>query len=572
MTARHAITALPTSDASILLPDTSEAVVVINTRNRILAVNPAFTRITGYAASAFVGHSPQRLFAEQSSPAWGRAWCQAIAHCGSWTGELHFRREDGQIYLGQLQVQSCRNSQGELTHYVAIHSDLTQRRIEEALIRQLTEHDPLTGLPNWERFQSKLEICVNHARNGTAVALLMMDLDRFRSINESLGHHMGDYVLQALAERIVRMSPHASMVARRGGDEYCLVCEMRSLEEALLELPQLAASLLTAIAEPVHLYGQAFAVTASIGISLYPQDGQNAASLLRYADAATDQAKREGRNTWRFFTPALKEAIDVRRLLERGLHRAIDGMELSLDYQPLIDLNNGQVTGVEALLRWRHPELGHVSPDRFIPLAEENGTIVAIGEWVLREACRQGRSWHDAGHRRLQIAVNLSPLQFKHHALAERIIAILDHSGFNPACLDLEITEGALMQEPEKAARLLSRLKQQQIRISVDDFGTGYSSLGYLKHFPLDRLKIDRSFVESCHRDSHDAAIVDTVINLAHNMALEVLAEGVETDDQLRFLQQRGCEVAQGYLFSPPCPASQITLLLTRENWLHCPA
>lgn len=544
--------------AECSLPDTTEALVVTDTDWTIQRVNRAFTRITGHDSADACGRPLPALLPAEPAADLFPALAAEVAAWGTWSGAIRGRRQDGSAYPGELAVSPIADATGSIAGYLLTHSDLSRRQSEEDLIRHLSRHDPLTGLPNWEWLQELLAHTLAAAGPEEEVALVLVGVDRFRTINEGLGHHVGDYVLQALAERVVRHAGPDALVARRGGDEFCVVLPPGRARDAAA----LAPGLLAAIAEPLSCFGQEYGLTASAGISYYPRDAVTAAALLRYADVATDHAKQSGRNTCRFFSPAMRAAVDERLLLEKGLRQAVERGQMRLHYQPLVDLSQERIAGVEALVRWQHPELGLVPPNRFIPLAEETSCIAAIGEWVLRQACRQGRRWHQDGHQHLQVAVNLSPLQFRQHQFPARVTAILAETGFDPSCLDLEITESAIMQEPEQAAAILRQLKRSRIHISVDDFGTGHSSLAYLKHFPIDRLKIDKSFVRDCPGNRQDAAIVDTIIRLARNLGLGVVAEGVEDRAQLQFLRQRQCDLVQGYLFSPPRPAEQMAALL----------
>lgn len=528
---------------------------------KILHVNPAFTRLTGYGELETRGRTPPFFLSGERKSSLVSTIGSEVAASGAWSGEIFGRRRDGSVYPGRLAVNAVADAAGSLTGFLLIHSDLSRSQSDAELIHHLSHHDPLTGLPNWDRLRTLLRETLATAGAEREVAVVLVDLDRFRTINEGLGHHIGDYILQALAERVVRHAGPEAVVARRGSDSFCIVRPHPCARELAASF---VPALLAALAEPLQLFGHEYGLTASAGISLYPLDGSCTTSLLRYAEVAIAHAKRAGRNNFQFFVPAMKAVIEERLTLENGLRHALERHELLLHYQPLFDLASGRVAGVEALVRWQHPELGLIQPGQFIPLAEETGWIIAIGDWVLHQACQQGRRWHLAGHRRLQVAVNVSPLQFRQHHFTARVAAILAETGFDPACLDLEITEGTIMQEPDRAAAILRRLKHHRIRIAVDDFGTGYSSLAYLKHYPIDRLKIDRSFVTDCHMSPQDAAIVDTVIGLARNLGLEVIAEGVENDAQLRFLQHRRCDLVQGYLFSRPAPAAEIEAMLAK--------
>lgn len=539
------------------LPDTSDAVLLLDSYWRVLRANAAFAEMSG-GDGAGVGFCMKTLFADPDEDAVGALEAALLVN-GAWSGEVTCCHRDGVHYPGWFSIRAIRTDVDAVEpRYLVVHRDLSRCRSDENLIRHLTDLDHLTGLPNWDCLRSRLTQRLA-AGERQPLVLIMIDLDRFRTINEGMGHHIGDYLLQATAERLVRHAGADALVARRGADEFYIV---RAAQEEHDDPQAWGRRLLDAVAESLWLFGQEYCLTASAGICIYPRDAENADELLRYADTAVDYAKRNGRNSLLSFSPAMKSAIDELLVLENGLRHAVVANELCLHFQPLVDMSSQQIVGVEALVRWRHPTLGLLSPLRFIPLAEETGIIVPLGEWVLKEACRQGQSWHASGHRGLRVAVNLSPVQFHQRQFPDRVAAILQETGFDPECLDLEITEGILMQEPEAAASILCRLKARGIRVSIDDFGTGYSSLAYLKCFPIDCLKIDKSFVQGCPGNRHDAAIVDTVVGLAHRLGMEVIAEGVEEARHLAHLRAFGCDLAQGYFFSPPIGAGELSAML----------
>lgn len=538
------------------LPDTRDALMLLDGYWRVLRANQAFVEMRG-GKGVELGLCVKDLVIEDRAGT-VTALEAVLEQTGTWSGELLCRHRDEMEYPGWFSIQVVRAVADKTApRYLVVHRDLSRCRSDENLIRHLTDLDHLTGLPNWDCLRNRLAQRLASSQSSPLV-LVMVDLDRFRTINEGMGHHIGDYLLQATAERLVRHAGEDALVARRGADEFYIV---RALGDEPPEV--LGRRLLDAVAESLWLFGQEYCLTASAGICVYPGDAENADELLRYADTAVDYAKRNGRNSLLSFSPAMKSAIDELLVLETGLRHAVAGHELCLHFQPLVDLASQAMAGVEALVRWRHPTLGLLSPLRFIPLAEDTGIIASLGEWVLREACRQGQCWHQAGHRGLRVAVNLSPMQFHQRQFPDQVAAILQETGFDPACLDLEITEGILMQEPEAAASILRRLKARGIRVSIDDFGTGYSSLAYLKKFPIDCLKVDKSFVQGCPDNRHDAAIVDTVVRLAHRLGMEVIAEGVEEAAHLAQMRNFGCDLAQGYFFSPPVDAGQLTAMLT---------
>jgi diguanylate cyclase (GGDEF)-like protein len=422
-------------------------------------------------------------------------------------------------------------------------------------------HDNLTHLPNRTLLEDRIDQAISHAeRSGKPFAVMFLDLDRFKTINDSLGHHYGDKLLQAVAERLRQVLRGEDTIARIGGDEFVVL--VTDFGE-----PQLAANvaqkILAAMDEPFFIEHQEQHISASIGISIYPNDGKDLRALMVDADSAMYHAKKMGRANYQFFTPEMNIAARARLDMEKALRRAIDHNELELHYQPKVDVVTGRLTGMEALVRWRHPQRGLISPAEFIPIAEEIGLIIPLGAWVLHKACEQNRAWQDAGLPPLRVAVNLSAVQFRQKHLVEFVTNVLAETGLDAAWLELEVTESVIMQNTEEAAIILGRLHEKGIHISIDDFGTGYSSLSCLRRFPLDTLKIDRTFVRDIGDDPNDNAIVTSVVALAHTLKLGVIAEGVETEGQLEFLRSLGCDQYQGYYTSPPLPAEQF------EQWLR---
>lgn len=435
-----------------------------------------------------------------------------------------------------------------------------ERKQAEERLAYLAQYDHLTGLANRALFQDRLEqALVRAGRNGDVVALMFLDLDRFKAVNDTLGHACGDELLKEVAERVKGCIRESDTVARLGGDEFAIILEGLSGAQ---DAAPVARKILDALSEPLVLSGHEILVTGSIGIAVRPPSAGN--KLLQDADAAMYRAKQRGRNNYEFYTEEMNIQVFARLALERDLRRALDQEEFLLYYQPQVDLATGGIVGVEALLRWQHPELGLVSPAKFIPVLEETDDIVRVGEWVLCTACRQGRAWLDASLKPLRIAVNLSARQFGQEGLVDTVAAILEETALDPRSLELEITESLLMENPEASSRALSELRAavSGVRVSIDDFGTGYSSLYRLKTFPIDLLKIDRSFVRDITTDPDDAVLTAAIISLAHNLRLEVIAEGVETGEQMAFLREQGCDLAQGYYLSHPLPAEDLTRLL----------
>jgi diguanylate cyclase (GGDEF)-like protein/PAS domain S-box-containing protein len=540
---------------------TTDGVTITDAAANIIAINRAFTEITGYTEAEALGRNPRLLKSGRHDESFYQSVWQCLAQTGSWSGEIWNRKKNGEIYPEWLTISSVTNGDGRLTNYVGVFADISQIKQSEAKLERLAHYDPLTDLPNRLLFNARLEHAIRHAeRNGTLLALLFIDLDRFKTVNDGLGHPAGDRMLREVAQRLSHCVRAEDTVARLGGDEFVIVLEgLDNTTPATV----LADKLLVTLTRPFGLDGQEVFIGASIGISTYPADGADATTLLKNADAAMYRSKEDGRNTYRFYDAEMTRSARERLVLETNLRQAIAQQEFVLHYQPQVDVASGEMVGVEALVRWDHPVSGLISPIRFIPLAEENGLILPMGEWVLFAACAQARAWHEtAGMPPLTMAVNLSPRQFRQEKLAEHVRAVLDATGLPPARLELEITESALMDNADQAVATLRALKDLGIQISMDDFGTGYSSLAQLKRFPIDKLKIDQSFMRGIPHDQSDMEIVATIIAMARNLHLKVLAEGVETEAQLAFLQIHGCDTYQGYHRSRPLPARAL------EAWL----
>ncbi len=473
-----------------------------------------------------------------------------------------YQRRDvnGELRTVSVSGRPIFDEQGVFRGYRGSGRDITQQRQSEAQIRHMAHHDALTGLPNRTLLQDRIAQAIAKARrNDEILALLFIDLDRFKLINDSLGHAIGDRLLQAVASRLLAVTRAADTVARLGGDEFVVLLGDLGQPETARRVAQ---KVLQALAQPVAVEGHTLLVTPSIGICAFPNDGQDVDTLMRNADTAMYHAKQVGRNNFQFFTQAMNEAAQQRLQLENDLRYAVERGELGLQYQPQIDLRTGGIVGFEALVRWRHPQRGLVSPAEFIPAAEETGLIGAIGEWVLRAACAQAVAWHQSGHAFLQAAVNCSARQFQDDGFVAAVDRILRDSGMPAQRLELEITESVILQRSEDVNARFQALEDMGVRISIDDFGTGYSSLSYLKRLSIHQLKIDQSFVRDIGTDPNDAAIVSAIVTIAHALGLEVVAEGVETAEQLGFLRAVGCDAAQGYLFSRPLAAVEFERLL----------
>jgi diguanylate cyclase (GGDEF)-like protein/PAS domain S-box-containing protein len=540
--------------AASALENAAEGVMVYDAGRRIVFVNKAFTHITGYEPQEVIGREPDFLRAEvHDAPFYEEIWNE-VRQSGRWQGEIWRRRKGGEVYPEWRSISAVKDLEGRETHYVAVFTDIAQLKRDEARLEFLANHDALTRLPNRTLFQDRLEEALHRAhRHGGRVGLLFIDLDRFKNVNDSLGHGVGDLLLQAVAERLTGCVRETDTVARLGGDEFMVLLD--ELAESR-DSGKVADKILARLAQPFTLGGHELFISGSIGISCYPDDGGDPQTLQKNADAAMYRAKQSGRNTYQFFSAEMNAHALESLLMANKLRLALENDELQLHYQPIIDLASGKVSALEALLRWQHPELGMVPPSRFIPLAEDSGLIIPIGDWVLKRACRQMKAWQALGIAPRRIAVNLSVRQFKQKDLAQRIATILERTGFAPQSLELEITESMVMQDPDEAVEILDRLHRMGICLAIDDFGTGYSSLNYLKRLPVDFLKIDRSFVREIPSDREDVAITRAVIALAKSLDLRVIAEGVETEAQRAFLEAEGCDEAQGYLFAKPASAA----------------
>lgn len=534
--------------------------VMITDRNGVIEyVNPWFTRITGYTPEEVIGKTPGILKSGETHPETHKRMRDTLLSGKEWSGELHNRKKNGETYWCLEVISPLKDDDGNITHFVAVTEDISERKQTEQAIRHLAFHDPLTGLPNRRLFNDRLHqaAAVRH-RNGNSFALMLLDLDRFKTVNDTLGHDIGDALLKAVATRLLASMRPGDTLAHMGGDEFALIAlDIVQPEDAA----HIAESLLSILQEPFLLYGHELFTTASIGVTLYPNDAPNAEALIKNADIALYRAKDVGRNNFQFFTGDMNAAMTERLRLENAMRWAIDRGEFMLHYQPQVDALSRRIQGTEALIRWRHPELGMVSPAQFIPLAEETGMIVEIGEWVLRTACAQAKAWEQAGMP-TRVAVNLSARQFHHGDLAGLIAGILKEADLAPELLEVELTESMLVEDMEQTVQVLEKLHDMGVQMAIDDFGTGYSSLSYLKRLPIHVLKIDQSFVRDIHTDPDDRAIVNAVIALAHSLELKVVAEGVETREQLAFLHEHHCDLVQGYLFSRPLPGDEVLALM----------
>jgi diguanylate cyclase (GGDEF)-like protein/PAS domain S-box-containing protein len=545
-----------------IFENTIEGIFIADANEHIHTTNQSFFTITGFSEPEATGQTPADLgFRLQADDHPNSLWSMRN-YRGSWQGELINKRKSGESYPAWVTLSTIKNGNGSVSHYVGIIHDLSEvRRSEEQIIYQ-AYHDTLTELPNRHLFTDRLSVAIAHAqRTGDGLAVLFLDLDHFKDINDSMGHAVGDVVLKNVAMVISHCVRGEDTVARLGGDEFIVLLQGTQGSDYPVHV---AERILEALSDPICVNQSDFYVSASIGITLFPHDGLLPETLISNADLAMYRAKKQGRNTYMMFTPSMNEEMLRRMKLDNRMRKALAHGEFLLLYQPKLETISGKVAGLEALLRWKRNGDKMVPPDEFIPLAEETGIIVPLGEWVLAEACRQAKAWHEEGFAGLEIAVNISPRQFQQKNLVSMIAQVLDQTGLPPQCLELEITENAVMYSVESAIQTLVELKQLGVRLAMDDFGRGYSSLYYLKSFPIDSLKIDRAFVKDVPDSDEDAAIVRTVINMSRSLNLAVVAEGVENDRQLEFLRAHECDQVQGYLLCRPKQGRDISAYLSQ--------
>ncbi|MDD3327963.1 MAG: EAL domain-containing protein [Zoogloea sp.] len=546
--------------AGHVFESSKEGILITDAESRILAVNPAFTEISGYRPEDVVGKQPDLLASGKHEPDFYRNMWQTIRETGSWSGEIWNQRRDGSVFPELLQITTVRSASGEVLHYVGTFLDLTERKEAEDRIRQLAEFDPLTGLPNRSLLGDRMAQAMARAeRENRRVAALVLDLDRFKTINDSLGHAIGDQLLQGVATRLRDLVRHSDTVSRLGGDEFVVV--LTGLEHPAQALPA-ARKILEALAAPFQLGEHELLITPSIGIALYPDNAGDPETLLKHAEAAMYHAKNQGRNTFQFFTPEFNHWATDRLRIENGLRHALARSELLLHFQPQVDLATRSIVGCEALLRWQPADSEMVMPDRFIPVAEETGLIVPIGNWVLEQACHQLARWDAEGAVPIRMAVNVAVPQLRQPGFVDGVRRALQRAGLTPERLEIEVTESVLLEKDERISQTLEGLLALGTKLSLDDFGTGYASLSYLRNFRFNVLKIDRSFVSELHHNEADIKLIRAIISIARDLSLQTVAEGVESEVQLEILQELGCNLGQGYHFSRPVPAARMGELL----------
>lgn len=543
--------------ADHVLTNSNDAVLISDADNNIVFVNEAFTKITGYTMKEVVGQNPRILASgRQPEEFYAQMW-QSLHDDGSWHGEIWDKRKNGDIYPKWLNISCVHDSNGSISNFVGIFTDISKRKADEALQIFLAYHDPLTKLPNHLLLKDRFEQAVGAAARSKQgkVALFILGIDHFNKINDTQGHEVGDRMLVAAAKRLKNCVREVDTVSRLGGDKFAIV--LADISE--LGYVSLAAQkILESFAEAFTIEAHHLTISLSIGIALYSEDGDDYGTLLKLADTALHHAKDSGRNTYRFYTERMNIYTMARIDMRNDLNRALQNNEFVLYYQPQFDLNSRQIVGLEALIRWQKPNAELILPAKFLTIAEETGQIVPIGEWVIHEACRQAKAWQKQGYAPITVAVNLSALQFKRGDVIEMISDLANQAGLEPEWLELELSEAILHQDVEYILEVVDRLKSLRFTLSIDDFGTGYSRLAYLKRFRVDKLKIDQSFVRNMEVDRHDLAIIRAIIQLARGLDLRTIAEGVETARQLELLRTEACDEAQGYFFSHPLPANEV--------------
>jgi diguanylate cyclase (GGDEF)-like protein/PAS domain S-box-containing protein len=542
-----------------------EGITITDASGNIVMINQAFTNITGYSREEILGRNPRLLQSGQQSASFYAAMWSALATEGHWSGEIWNKKKDGTIYPEWLVISALRDTENRTTHYVANFSDLSQTKADESRIQWLSHFDPLTGLANRALLQDRAAMAVSMVeRAGEPLALMLVAIDHFGNINETLGHQTGDQLLVEMARRLSHCVREQDTVARLGGKEFILVLPGTAAAGAA----HLASELLRVLAEPCQLNDQRLSVTASLGIASYPDNGADFDSLFNAVEVAMRRAQSMGRNTYQFYSTEQYEQLLARDAMTKALSKAIEQNQLRLVYQPQVDLQTGNICGMEALLRWTHPELGDISPVQFIPLAEESGLIVDIGNWVLHQSCRDIRYWLDKGIDVPHVAVNASPMQFRKNNLVRQVANALNASQIDPARIYIEVTESALLDDVPHTETMLKELKKSGVKLSLDDFGTGYSSLSYLKRFPFDQVKIDQSFVRDITTSQSDHMLVGVIVSMAHGLGMKAIAEGVETEAQCEVVRISACDEIQGYVFSKPVSALGIEQLFAQNRQL----
>jgi diguanylate cyclase (GGDEF)-like protein/PAS domain S-box-containing protein len=546
--------------AAMVFESTGESILITDTEARIVAVNQAFLKSFEYSQNEIIGRHIRILRSKHHHKTFYKEMLESLSLQGRWQGEIYIKKKSGTFHPEWLTINVVKDSKGKLSKYVAVFSDVAIIKRSLQQLDHLAHHDTLTGLPNRLLLQDRLSHAIHRAhREGSRLAILFLDIDRFKNINDTLGHSVGDHLLVLLAARLSRLIRDGDTVARLGGDEFMILLEDYNAPE---DAHTVAKKVLKSLEQPFEIQDQTLFVTTSIGISVYPEDGSTVDKLVRNSDSAMYQAKEKGRNNYQFYTSKLTAIAKANLRLESSLRLALEREEFVIHYQPKWNTKTGEITGVEALLRWQHPERGLIGSDEFLTTLEDCGLMIPVGNWILRTACLQARAWREKDLPSIQMSVNLSGQQIVEGHLLETVTDVLEESRLDPRLLELELTEGFIMKRPGEVIELLNSLRAMGVSFAIDDFGTGHSSLSYLKQLPFQKLKIDRSFVRDIPDDPNDMAITSAIIALGHRLQMSIVAEGVETSEQLNFLVKEGCEEAQGYLFSKPLSESDLRPLL----------
>lgn len=560
----HLINERQVQMAEKIFDNSIEGIILTDNELRIQQINKTFSEVTGYQLNDVIGKQPSILQSGQHDRNFYKDMWATLRRSGMWQGQIFNKRKTGEVYPEWLSIYVIKNKNGDVINYIGLFSDLTEKRMTEEHIHQLAHYDALTGLPNRLLFMERLkQVILMARRKAIKIALLFLDLDGFKKINDSLGHDAGDMLLQEVSIRLKKYMRESDMVCRLGGDEFTIIIEGYS---QIGDIVIVVNKILKELAKPVHIGERMVYVTASIGISLYPDDGDDIQNLVKNADTAMYAAKERGKNCYDFYDYEMNRKTLERLTLEGCIHRAYEQNQFMVYYQPKIDLRDGSVCGAEALIRWNHDRAGFVPPSQFIPLAEETGMILPIGEWVIRTVCSDMRRWREEGLEDIPISINLSAVQFRDPNLIKVIDTIIRQEEIEPQFIDLEITESMLMGNVENSISMMHQLKEIGVTLSIDDFGTGYSSLKYLKQFPINTLKIDKSFIDELPGNHSDEAIVKTIIDLAHNLDMDIIAEGIEKPEQARFLLVHGCRKAQGFYYSKAIEAKSFFLYAREQN------
>ncbi len=549
---------------SLAVEQSASPTMICDPQGHIVYANIRFYDVTGYAPKEVIGQTPRLLKSGETPEAVYTEMWQSLLAGKEWRGEFKNRKKNGDLFWCMETIACVKDDHGATHNYVAVIEDISERKFAEETIRHLAYYDALTDLPNRRYFQERLDQTLAWSRRSAArMVLMLMDLDRFKTINDSLGHLAGDSLLKQTAQRLTERLREGDTVARLGGDEFAMIVTSINDEQ---DASFVAQKLIEAMRAPMNVLEHQLRVSVSIGIAMFPSDSEQSEDLIRYADIALYQAKENGRDGYHFFSASANQSVHDRLLLENDLRHAVERNEIFLEYQPKVMLSNGCVMGVEALVRWNHPTRGRVPPNDFIPLAEDTGAILAIGDWVLREGCRQLRQWDATDLPPLHMAINVSAHQLRKPEFPRQIAALIDEFELDPSRIELEVTESLAMAQGDAALSRLDQLRQLGLGIAIDDFGTGFSSLGRLKRLPVTVLKIDRSFVRGIAEDQEDRAIAKAVVTLARTMHLDVVAEGVETEEQAAILRDMDCDMAQGYLFARPLAPQALAELLQAQT------